>query len=128
VTTVKQPDGSDQATEIHIFPEELRGLGEGSRPMATASSGGAGSTMTNGTMSNGTASSPQMSNGSASRVGSALVVQYAGGSMKASVPANTPVTKLVATSKPLATGDRIVVIATKRPDGSLESNRVILAK
>jgi hypothetical protein len=128
VTTVKQPDGSDQATEIHIFPEELRGLGEGSRPMAAASSGGAGSTMTNGTMTNGNASSPQMSNGSASRVGSALVVQYAGGSMKANVPASTPVTKLVATSHPLATGDRIVVIATKRPDGALESNRVILAK
>src|ERR1041384_7748138 len=25
VTTVKQPDGTEQATEIHIFPEELRG-------------------------------------------------------------------------------------------------------
>jgi len=25
VTTVKQPDGSERATEIHIFPEELRG-------------------------------------------------------------------------------------------------------
>jgi hypothetical protein len=128
VTTVKQPDGSDQATEIHIFPEELRGLGEGSRPMAAASSGGAGGTMTNGTMSNGSAANPQMSNGSASRVGSVLVVQYAGGSMKANVPASTPVTKLVAMSKPLAAGDRVVVIATKRPDGSLESNRIILAK
>jgi len=129
VTTVKQPDGRDQATEIHIFPEELRGLGEGSRPMApAASSGGPGSTMTNGTMSNGNASNPQMSNGSASRAGSTLVVQYAGGSMKADVPANTPVTKLVATSTPLAAGDRIVVVATKRPDGSLESNRIVLAK
>lgn len=128
VTTAKQPDGSDQATEIHIFPEELRGLGEGSRPMAAPSSGGAGSTMTNGTMSNGNTSSPQMSNGSASRVGSALVVQYAGGSIKATVPPNTPVTKLAATSKPLATGDRVVVVATKRPDGTLESNRVIIAK
>ena len=34
VTTVKQPDGSERATEIHVFPEELRGLGEGSRMMA----------------------------------------------------------------------------------------------
>src|SRR5579864_7335332 len=31
VTTVKQADGSERATEIHVFPEELRGLGEGSR-------------------------------------------------------------------------------------------------
>jgi hypothetical protein len=35
VTTLKQPDGSERATEIHVFPEELRGLGEGSRMMAT---------------------------------------------------------------------------------------------
>ncbi|MEP6550328.1 MAG: hypothetical protein ABJB95_04055, partial [Gemmatimonadales bacterium] len=34
VTTVKQPDGTERATEIHIFPEELRGMGEGSRMMA----------------------------------------------------------------------------------------------
>src|SRR5260370_34082763 len=30
VTSVKQPDGSERATEIHVFPEELRGTGEGS--------------------------------------------------------------------------------------------------
>ena len=29
VTTVKQADRSELATEIHVFPEELRGLGEG---------------------------------------------------------------------------------------------------
>src|SRR3989442_3687037 len=28
VTTVKQPDGSERATEIHAFPEELPGLRE----------------------------------------------------------------------------------------------------
>ena len=40
VTTVKQADGSERATEIHVFPEELRGVGEGSRMMAPAQSGG----------------------------------------------------------------------------------------
>src|SRR4030081_187297 len=30
VTSVKQPDGSERATNINIFPEELRGIGEGS--------------------------------------------------------------------------------------------------
>ena len=32
VTLVAQPDGSQRATEIHIFPEELRGTGEGNYP------------------------------------------------------------------------------------------------
>jgi hypothetical protein len=44
------------------------------------------------------------------------------------VPANTQITKLVATSKPLAAGDRIVVVATKNADGSLATNRVMLAR
>ena len=67
VTTVKQPDGSEKATEIHVFPEELRGIGEGSRMMAP--NAGA-SRMTNGNvsasrMTNGTASQSRMSNGNA---------------------------------------------------------------
>jgi hypothetical protein len=128
VTTVKQPDGSNRATEIHIFPAELRGLGEGSRPMAPATSGGGAPS----TMTNGAARAPEtkstMTNGNASSLGSTLDVQYAGGSIKANVPANTQITKLVATSKPLAAGDRIVVVATKNADGSLATNRVMLAR
>ena len=37
VTSVKQPDGKEQAKEIHIFPKELRGAGEGSNMMDQAS-------------------------------------------------------------------------------------------
>jgi len=66
ITTVKQPDGSEKATEIHIFPEELRGMGEGSRMMAQNPAGGR---MTNGAvsssrMTNGAATQSRMSNGS----------------------------------------------------------------
>jgi hypothetical protein len=133
VTTVKTADGTEQAKEIHIFPNELRGLGEGSRPMASAgSNGGPASRMTNGAAGaptdKSTGSVGTMSNGTASSVGSTLVVQYAGGSMTATVPANTPVMKIAATSKPLAAGDRVVVVATKGADGSLSSNRVMLAR
>ena len=83
VTTVKQPNGTEQATEIHIFPEELRGLGEGSR-MMTPSANGDANRMTNGNasvsrMTNGVASQSRMSNGTvASATASTLVVQYAG--------------------------------------------------
>ena len=38
-----------------------------------------------------------------------------------------PVTQITLASKLLAVGDRVVVVATKRADGSLASNRVMLA-
>ena len=130
VTTVKQPDGSERATEIHIFPEELRGLGEGSRMMAPAT-GASASRMTNGNvsasrMTNGTASQSRMSNGSVSSTnGSSLVVQYAGGSQNVTVPPNTPVTELKPTSKTLAAGDQVALLATKAADGTLTANKAI---
>jgi len=40
-----QPDGSQKAIEVHIFPEQMRGTGEGFRPW----DGAPNSTMTNGT-------------------------------------------------------------------------------
>src|SRR5215470_16744358 len=43
-----QPDGSQKALEVHIFPEAMRGTGEGHRPYPPV----AESTMTNGTVDN----------------------------------------------------------------------------
>ena len=130
VTSVKQPDGSERATEIHVFPEELRGVGEGSRMMAPNTSAAA-SRMTNGQvsasrMTNGTASQSRMSNGNVSSTnGSSLVVQYAGGSQNVTVPPNTPVTELKLASRALAAGDRVAVVAKKAPDGSLTADKAI---
>jgi hypothetical protein len=31
-TTVPGPDGGESAIEVHVFPEDMRGTGEGSRP------------------------------------------------------------------------------------------------
>ncbi|HYU51446.1 MAG TPA: DUF5666 domain-containing protein [Gemmatimonadaceae bacterium] len=130
VTTVKQSDGSERAAEIHIFPEELRGLGEGSR-MMTADRAAGPSRMTNGNvsasrMTNGTASQSRMSNGNVSSTnGSSLVVQYAGGSQNVTVPPNTPVTELKLSSKNLAVGDRVAVPAKKAPDGSLTADKAV---
>lgn len=134
VTTVKQPDGTEQATEIHIFPEELRGMGEGSRMMTQSAGGAGGGRMTNGAvtggsrMTNGTASPSRMSNGNVTNAtGSTFVVQYAGGSQTVKVPANTPVTEIKATSKTLAAGNQAVIIARKGADGSLTSDKGLLA-
>lgn len=122
VTTVKQSDGSEQATEIHVFPEELRGLGEGSR-MMTPATGSAASRMTNGTASPAPVAS-RMSNGSvASTNGSTLVVQYAGGSQNVTVPPNTPVTEFILSSTPPAAGDQVALVVTKAPDGTLTSSK-----
>jgi hypothetical protein len=149
VTSVPQPDGSQRATEIHVFPDELRGLGEGSRPMA-APSGGSGGTMTNGsvsasrmtndsaTMTNGSASmtngSATMTNGAASMkngasggTGRTMTVAYNGGSQTITVPPNVSVTEIVATPTRLAPGASVVIPATKRPDGTLTTSRIMLA-
>jgi len=139
VTSVPQPDGTQRATEIHIFPEDLRGLGEGSRPMA-APSGGSGGTMTNGaaTMTNGSASmtngSATMTNGAASMkngtsggAGRTMTVAYDGGSQTITVPPNVSVTEIIATSTKLAPGVSVVIPATKRPDGTLTTSRIMLA-
>ncbi len=132
VTTVKQADGSERATEIHVFPEELRGVGEGSRMMATAPSAVA-SRMTNGNvsasrMTNGTASQSRMSNGNVSSAnGSSLVVQYAGGSRNVTVPPNTPVTEFKIATRDLAPGDNVAVLAKKAPDGSLTASQALSA-
>ena len=132
VTTVKQPDGSERATEIHIFPEELRGLGEGSR-MMTQNAAGSGNRMTNGAvsgsrMTNGTASASRMSNGNVANAnGSTMVVQYSGGSQKVTVPPATPVTEIKSTSRALAPGDVVVILAKRGADGSLSATRALLA-
>ena len=120
VTTVKQPDGSERATEIHVFPEELRGLGAGSRMMAPDTSSNARR------MTNGNVSQSRMSNGNvASTNGTSLVVQYPGGSENVTVPPKTPVTEIKLASKALASGDSVIVLAAKAADGSLTSDRVL---
>ena len=134
VTSVAQPDGSQRATEIHIFPEKLRGTGEGSYPMTQqgASTGGH-NTMTNGTvssskMANGTAAAPRMTNGTIGKEsGGTLTVQYSGGTQTITVPADVHVSEIAISRTKLAPGAKVVVLATKQPDGSLKASAAILA-
>jgi len=122
VTTVKQPDGSEQATEIHVFPEELRGLGEGSRMMTPSSASTSPSRMTNGAVT-----TSRMSNGNvATTNGSSLVVEYPGGSQTVTVPPNTPVTELKLSPAKLAAGDQVAALVKKAADGSFTSSTAIL--
>jgi hypothetical protein len=136
VTSVPQPDGTQRATEIHIFPEELRGLGEGSRPMRPQGSDNR-STMTNGKvassrMTNGNArmtnGAARMTNGtSRGAAAGTITVAYNGGSQTISVPPGVSVTEIARVATKLTAGTSIIVPAVKQPDGTLKTSRVMLA-
>jgi hypothetical protein len=143
VTSIKRPDGSESAKEIHIFPEELRGTGEGSFLLDQDHPNPEGnSRMTNGTvsqsrMTNGTVSGSRMTNGTVSQSrmtngtvnarpdASTLTIQYSDGAQTISVPPDVPVTVLTLSTEPLKPGQNVVVLAMKQPDGSLTATRVI---
>jgi hypothetical protein len=131
VTSVKQPDGSELATEIHIFPEELRGTGEGSYLMTPPAGAhdSTRSTMTNGTVKSANANeAPRMTNGAvASKNGETLTVDYHGGSQTIKVPSGVKVTALEPASAKLASGAKVVVLAKKQPDGTMKASSVVLA-
>ena len=133
VTSVAQADGSQRATEIHIFPEELRGTGEGSYLMTPK--GGADSSQKRSTMTNGTVAAapkaggpPRMTNGTiASQSTGTITVNYHGGSQTITVPPNVSVTTLAPVSTKLRTGTRVVVLGKKQPDGTLKASSLVVA-
>ena len=108
-----QPDGSQKALEVHIFPEQMRGTGEGHRPYAPVPN----STMTNGAASGATVAGVD---------GSTMVVKYKDGEKKIVVPPNAPILRYeIGNKSDLKTGARFTVLAaTKKPDGTLEANRI----
>ncbi len=109
VTGMPQPDGSQKALAVFIFPEAQRGLAEGHRPWDFAPN----STMTNATVDTQIAE----------KDGQTLTVKYKGGEQKVLVTPATEIT--VATKKSAADlkpGQKISVFAAKKqPDGTLEA-------
>lgn len=108
-----QPDGSQKALEVHIFPEQMRGTGEGHRPYAP---------VPNGTMTNGTAAGAVVSGID----GSIITVKYKDGEKKIVVPPNTPIVRYeIGSAADLKPGAHFAVLAaTKMPDGSYEAARI----
>ena len=108
-----QPDGTQKALEVHIFPEQMRGTGEGHRPYAPVPN----STMTNGAASGATVAGVD---------GSTMVVKYKDGEKKIVVPPNAPILRYeIGNKSDLKAGARFTVLAaTKKPDGTLEANRI----
>jgi hypothetical protein len=109
VTGMPQPDGSQKALALFIFPEAQRGLAEGFRPWDFAPN----STMTNATVDN------QVTGVN----GQTLTLKYKDGEQKVVV---TPTTEITVSARKSATdlkpGQKISVFAAKKlPDGGLEA-------
>jgi hypothetical protein len=114
-TTVPGPDGSQNAVEVHVFPEDMRGTGEGSRPYDLRPN----SSMTNATVAESVAG----------KDGDTLLIRYKGGEKKVVVGADTPVVTYVPAAKSdLKAGAQIIAFMKKLPDGSLETNRVSVGR
>ncbi len=100
-----QPDGTLKALEVHIFPASMRGVGEGSRPW----DGAKDSSMTNGAVGSILGTD-----------GRTLTVKYENSEKKVFVPADVPIVSLEPADRSLlATGAKLVLLATKAEDGSL---------
>jgi hypothetical protein len=122
ITSVAE-GGSQRATEIHIFPEELRGTGEGSRIMEETAGGGRS------TMTNGSVNPSRMTNGAVSSTGggTTYTVQYQGGSQTIAIPANVAVTIIAPTETKLAVGTNVIVLAKPGAGGRMTASSVMLA-
>ena len=116
VTGMPQADGSQKAVEVHIFPEAMRGTGEGHRPWDLRPQ----STMTNANVEQTVAGVD----------GRTLTVKYKGEEKKIVVPPDAPIVSYVPGDKSeLKPGVKIfIAAATAKPDGTLEASRVNYGK
>jgi len=127
VASVKQSDGTELATQIKIFPAELRGAGEGSSMMDAAPGATTHSRMTNGSVSRPAVSHSRMTNGTVQKgSGTTLVVHYQDGAQTISIPPNVPVTEVAQERVTLAAGDTVYAATEKLPNGTLTTNKIFL--
>jgi hypothetical protein len=114
-TTVPGPDGRQNAVEVHVFPEAMRGTGEGSRPYDLRPN----STMTNATVAETVAGND----------GQTLMIKYKDGEKKVVVGPDTPVVTYVPADKSdLKRGAKIIAFVKQLPDGSFETNRISVGR
>lgn len=111
VTSVPQADGTWRASEVHVFPESMRGTGEGDRPLTPQSQ----NTMTNAAVSD-----------IVSQVdGRKITLTFPGGQKTVVVPLDA----LLFTYAPgdrgdLKPGASVVIRGPIGPDGSLQAARI----
>ncbi len=116
VTGMPQADGSQKAVEIHIFPEPMRGTGEGHRPWDLQPN----STMTNATVATTVKGVS----------GQEITLKYKDGEKKIVVVPETVIVTYVPGSKDeLKPGAKIFIAgANKKEDGTLEAAAVSVGR
>ncbi len=102
-----------EATEVHVFPESMRGLGEGHY----AWDKGPSSSMTNGNVAKvGTIKH---------HAGRTLTVDYKGGSQQVVVPANVPIVAFAeGSTAQLVPGAHLFAVVTRTADGKLAASQL----
>jgi len=110
-TTLGERDGALVALEVHIFPENMRGTGEGHYDWDLRPD----SKMTNANVANVTSMGKD-------RV---LTVQYKGGEKKVLVPEKAVIVSFTPTERSaLKPGAKVFAVTQRQPDGSLTAARV----
>ena len=115
-TGMPQPDGSQKAIEVHIFPESMRGTGEGHYAWDLQPQ----STMTNANVEQAVAGVD----------GQTLTVKHKNGENKVVVTPQTAIVTYVPGDKSeIKPGTKIFIAAAKKqPDGSLQTPRINYGK
>ena len=114
-TSMKGTDGKNHSVELRIFPESMRGLGEGQYAWDLMPD----SLMTNAIVT-GIAGAPQ---------GQDLKVTYKGGESEIVVGPNTPIFGYgVGDTSLLKPGAAVFIVAVKKPDGTLSPVHVAAEK
>ena len=119
-TAMPEEDGRWKAVEVHIFPEEMRGTGEGDRPYDYKPK----STMTNGTVN---ALAKRKVNGAVETAeGATLTLNYKDGEKQIDVtPATVIVIYAPGSKDELKSGAKIYIpAAIRQEDGTLVTARV----
>lgn len=116
ITAMPQADGTQRAIEVHIFPEALRGRGEGYRPWDLVPN----STMTNANVEQLVTAVD----------GPVLTMKYKDGEKKITVPNDAVVVQFVPGNRTeLVPGAKIFVAGgTKLPNGDIETTGIAVGK
>lgn len=116
-TSIPGKDGKRHATEIHIFPAALRGVGEGQQPWDTQPN----ALMTNATV-DGIAKASH---------GQTLSVSYKGGNAEIVVDSKTVIVAISpqpGSAADLKRGKAVSIFARKAPDGTLMAANITVEK
>jgi hypothetical protein len=115
VAAAPDADGALKALEVHVFPESMRGVGEGFRPFDLTPQ----STMTNGALT------VRVENAD----GPKLTVNYAGGSQTIQLDAATKIVAFTpGDAAELKPGAAILARGAKAADGAIEAQVIIVGR